>query len=409
MRKRILDCNIQQMYVFENRRKIFPIDSRYRFVLLTLRNTQGPDRFRAGIYAARPNLRQADGTKAKDEFAAGFYLHNLRSLETKETEGQKFHTLSKEMIRRISPDTYQIPEVGGKRLAVLAKMSGGDTLGTESEAGWNVAFSRGFDSTTDSDLFREGAKGWPVLEGRNIHQFNHAFAATVFTTSMQAGLKRERGKRAYRKAARDFYHSFRLAFRNISSPTNMRTNIASIIPPQCFFTYSLRALVLTRNEYLEFGNDYNRRVAYLCGILNSMTFDFAVRSQLQVNTSTVINNISLPGDLHCNEITEIAGRLSVGTDEFEGFAESLRVENVRLKPPERIHATAKLDALVAHAYGLTREEYDTVLDSFKFTENTDLMEAETADFSDNRVLRQFYGEVRKLAPRYFDEIAGGPA
>ena len=292
---------------------------------------------------------------------------------------------------------------------MLAKMSGGNTLGTESEDGWSVAFSRGFDRTNDSDLFKEGGKGWPVLEGRNFHQFNHAFSAAVFTTSMRAGLQREKRKRVYRTASREFYHSFRLIFRNIARSTDTRTIISSIIPPRCFFTNALRAMVLTRNGYPEYGNDYNRRIAYLCGILNSLTFDFAVRSKLQVNTSTVINNISLPSDLHRSEITEIAGRLSVGTDEFEGFAESLRVDNVPLTPPERIRAAAKLDALVAHAYGLTRKEYATILDSFKFSENPDLLEAESADFNNNQVLRQFYGEVRKLAPRYFDEVAGGQA
>ncbi len=384
MREMILSFDIRQMYVFENRRKIFPIDSRYRFVLLTMRNTDGPDSFRAG-----------------------FYLHDLRSLETEETEGGKFHTLSKEMIRRLSPDTLQIPEIGGRQLAVLAKMSSGNTLGGESEDGWSVALSSGFGKTNDSDLFKEGGKDWPVLEGRNIHQFNHAFSAAVFTTLMRAGLQREKRKRVYRTASREFYHSFRLAFRDISGPTNMRSIIASIVPPRRFHTCSIRSVVLTRRGIFEYGNDYNRMTAYLCGIFNSMPFDFAARSKLQMHTSTIIRNISMPDSLHRDEIVKLAAMLSVGSDEFEGFAESLRAENVPLTPPERIRATARLDALVAHAYGLTREEYGIVLDSFKFTENPELLEAESADFNDNVVLRQFYGKVRKLAPGYFDEIAGG--
>lgn len=73
---------------------------------------------------------------------------------------------------------------------------------------------------------------------------------------------------------------------------------------------------------------------------------------------------------------------------------------------ERIHATAKLDALVAHAYGLARDEYQTILDSFKFDENPTLLETESADFNDNKTLRQFYGEVRRLAPQYHDYISG---
>ena len=137
-----------------------------------------------------------------------------------------------------------------------------------------------------------------------------------------------------------------------------------------------------------------------------MTFDFIARSKTQTDTPAVIRHLPTPNKSH-DEVVKIAARLSVGFDEFEGFAESLRVANVSLTPPERIHTTARLDALVAHAYGLTREEYQIVLDSFKFTENPALLEAESADLNDNKTLRQFYGEVRKLAPGYYDDIAGG--
>ena len=383
MREKILDMDIRQMYVFENRRKIFPITSQYRFLLLTMRNAEGPDSFRVG-----------------------FYLHDLRSLETEETEGGKFHTLSKEMVRSLSPDALRIPEVGGDLLAVLARMSGNCTLGTESEDGWNVALSRGFDRANDAGLLRDDRRGWPVLEGKYIHQFNHAFARPGFTASMSAGLQREKRKRVYGNESRKFYHSFRLAFRNIARSTDTRTIIAAIIPPQRFHTDAMRSVVLTRNGRLETGNHYNRQTAYLCGLLNSMPFDFVSRSKVQMNVAPVIKTISVPGMLHRDEIAELAAKLSVGTDEFEEFAESLRIDNVPLTPPERIRAAARLDALVAHAYGLTAGEYHTVLESFKFAENLDLLEAEHADFGDNKVLRQFYGEVRKLAPQYYGEIAG---
>ena len=384
MREQILDSDVRQMYVFENRKKIFPIDSRYRFVLLTIRNLPGGD-----------------------DIPSGFYLHNLSSLETKDAEKEKFHTISKRMIRDLSPDDLHIPEVDGKILAVLARMSACGTLEMGLGDDWSVALSRGFDKTNDAGLLADGGKGWPVLEGNNIHQFNHAFARPIFTTPMSAGLQREEHKRAYKNDSRKFYHSFRLVFRDISSSTNMRTTIAAIIPPQRFHTYSMRSVVLTRNGRLETSDDYNKQIAYLCGILNSMPFDFVSRSKVQMHVSTVIKTISIPNRQHYDDVVELSAKLVLGPDEFEGFAESLRMENVFLAPSERIRTTAKLDALVAHAYGLTKKEYETILKSFKFLENSDLLTAQSADFNDNKVLRQFYGEVRKLAPTYYDEIAGG--
>ena len=138
-----------QIYVFENRKKIFPIDSRYRFVLLTLRNAAGPD-----------------------TFDAGFYLHNLQSLYKSGTEADKFHTLSKKIIRKISPDRLHIPEIGGSYLKVVVKMSDGKTLSSESKYGWSVALSSGFHGAKDADLFNDEGRGWLVLQGKNIHQFN---------------------------------------------------------------------------------------------------------------------------------------------------------------------------------------------------------------------------------------------
>ena len=381
MRKRILDLDIQQLYVFENRKKIFPIDSRYRFLLLSVRN--------------RPGL---------DTFQAGFYLHHLSSLETDETEREKFYAMSKQTIRKTSPDTLQIPEVEDSEFDILNSLSSNESLTSESDDGWEVAFSRGFDKTNDVHLLKESGVGWPVLEGGNIHQFNHDFAKPMFTADISTGLRREENSRVYKNSCRNFYHSFRLAFRDISSSTNMRSIIASIIPPQRFFTCSLRVIVLTRNGNFEHGNEYNKKTAYLCGILNSMTFDFVARSKLQMHTMVVIKALPIPDRTHHDDIATLAAKLSVGSDEFEGFAESMRVENMPLTPYERIHATARLDALVAHAYHLSKEEYKTILKSFKFEENPALLEADTADFNDNKTLRAFYGEVRKLAPGYYDSL-----
>ena len=382
IRQHILNTDIQQIYVFENRKKIFPIDSRYRFLLLTMRNADGPDTFKAG-----------------------FYLHDMQSLESGHTEKEKFHVLSKKLIQKIFPNMHIIPEVSLQHLDILAKISNGKTMNTASDTGWNAEMTSGFQRTSDANLFKDKGRGWPVLEGKNIHQFNHAFARPEFVASMSAGLNREKKKRVYKNKHREFYHSFRLAFRDIASPTNMRTIIAAIIPPQKFHTHSMMSIFLTRSGRFEQNNDYNKHMVYLCGVLNSMTFDFAARSRIQMHTSTIINTIPFPDtSLYYHEIVDLAAKLSVGSDEFEGFAESLRVENVQLSPSERIHVTANLDAFVAHAYGLTLDEYHIILDSFKFDENATLLEAEHADFNDNRTLRQFYGEVRRLAPKYFKDI-----
>ena len=53
---------------------------------------------------------------------------------------------------------------------------------------------------------------------------------------------------------------------------------------------------------------------------------------------------------------------------------------------------------------MTRDEYRMVLDSFKFDEDSSLREAKDADWSDNKVLKKFYGEVRKAAMQHFEKL-----
>lgn len=60
---------------------------------------------------------------------------------------------------------------------------------------------------------------------------------------------------------------------------------------------------------------------------------------------------------------------------------------------------------MAHAYGLSKDEYQTVLDSFKFDE--DSLDVEAVDWSDNKTLKKFYGGVRRAAMDHFEAIAGG--
>ncbi len=397
MRRHLLDGEIMSAYVFENRLEIFPIDSRSRFVLLTARDSPGPD-----------------------EFPAAFYLHNLSSLKGN-TEREKFTMCSKRRIRKISPNDFAIPEVSQEIAKLLEKLSAYGSISSGLEDGWDVVLSRGFDVTNDASLFREDGAGWPVLKGKNMHQFNPSFVPPDFTAEPSAGLERLGKKRAYRGRCADFHESSMIVFRNIARSTDTRTVIAAIIPPHAFYDHSLSIMLLYRDHAVVLNREYHKKTAYLIGILNSTTFDFVSRSRIATNVASIIKNLPIPD---CSEfdgdIADSAARLNVGINwgmkqrqhrqlrpsAFEAFADSLGIENKPLSSAERIDVTAHLDALVAHAYGLSRAEYEIVLDSFKFGEDPSLRDAETAYWSDSRSLQKFYGEVRRASLSQFDEIAG---
>ncbi len=386
IRKEILfNKDIQQLYVFENKKKIFDIDSRYRFMLLTLKGSKTK--------------------RNRNEFPVGFYLHHLSSLVDPIREKEKFGTHSKAKIQKMFPETLIIPESSGVVMDILIKMYKHPKLTDAlSKDGMSISFSSGFQRTNDSDLFQEDGKGWPIHEGKTIHQYNHTWSKPAFTAQSRAGLERE-NKPKYAGKHRVFYNSYRLVFRDVSSPTNMRTVITTVIPPKTFHTHSLASILLSRNTDLILGTSYLLNVLYLCGVMNSTSFDFIVRQIIQMHVITIIKTIPIPLLKYKQEITNLTTKLIVGGhSDFAELAEKIRIPNIQLTITERIETTARLDVIVAKAYGLDKQEYKTILESFKsFKENPDLCNQKEIVW-DNSNLKEFYGEMRKKALEIFDDV-----
>ena len=381
IRKNLLKRNIMSLYVFENKYKIFQILSSIRFVLLSMRNMKGAD-----------------------EFLGGFYLHRIESLQNKERETEKFGTISKQLIWKMSPDTCVIPEVIGERLKILATMCEGNNLEFGLGKGWKVLLSRGFDRTNDANLLLEDGKGWPVHEGKTIHQYNHIWDRPEFTADMRDGLERMSRVKKFTKKHREVHDSFRLVFRDIARSTDIRTIISTIIPPHTFHTYSLRSIILTYDSKIMLDSEYLKNIAYLCGILNSTSFDFVARASAQLHISTIIQSFPIPKHDYKDKIVKLAASLMVGSQEFEGFADVVGIENKKLSPAERIEHTAEIDALVAYSYNLTKEQYKVVIDSFKaFKANPNLYDLKYIVWDSNN-LKGFYGEMASVALQYYDRL-----
>ncbi len=308
MRKAILDRSILSLYVFENREKIFPIHTRKRFVLLTVQNSKGPD-----------------------EFPAGFYLHKLASLNNKKLEKEKFGILSRNDIMEMSPQKFIIPEVVGNDRQILQRLYAFYTFGDDLEDGWSVKMIRGFDKTGSASLQKEGGNGWPVYEVTTINQYTHLWSPHKFVADSRKGLQRMSKVKALDGRHVDFYDGYQLVFRQITGATNTRTCVAGIIPPHTFTTNSLRSLVFYCNDIILVNN--MNKMAFVCGVLNSLTFDFTARAQVRENLSSVIPSLPFPPNTYEKQISHLVAKMVVGTPEFEAFAESMRVPNVTAPPP----------------------------------------------------------------------------
>ena len=397
MRRYVLDRDIRQIYVFENKQKIFPIHRQFRFALLTLRDSHG-----------------------SDSFDTAFYVRNTLSLTGRDkSEQKKFTHSSKKLIRLVSPSDFLVPEVRYSLLQLLAKLHGPRLLRGDMGGGWSLKRTSGLNMGTDADLFRKDRHGWPLLMGRNIHQYSHAFDMPDYAVEPASGLERLGQKGVYMDSCKKYHDEYMLLFRNTAAPTNVRSIIASIVPPHTFHADSINSFVVYRShDKVATGREYHEKIAYLAGIMNSLTFDFIARSKLQLNVKTIIDSMPLPPISGRDfQISKLATALTVDattikrrsktSSPFDPFASSLKTDVRCLTPAEKIDITAQLDAMVAHAYGLTGREYKTILNTFDFTDNYSIRGDGDLNWTDYNVLRRFYGDVRQSALEFYDKITTG--
>ncbi|MEM1622489.1 MAG: hypothetical protein QXJ30_11380, partial [Metallosphaera sp.] len=81
----------------------------------------------------------------------------------------------------------------------------------------------------------------------------------------------------------------------------------------------------------------------------------------------------------------------------------------KISMKERVDLTAELNAIVAKLYGLTRDELDYVIKTFKFKENPTLYQMDDPNQEikwDKKLMWQFNGEVAKRILSYFDSLGG---
>ena len=386
IRKHMLEKNILSMYMFENRKNIFKnVDSRYRFLLLTIQNNTG-----------------------KDKFQVGFYLHYLDSLYDKTKEKKKIYAISKETIKKTSPSNYVILQIQDSiLLKIFENLLENDLLlldnfGIE----YNGKLVSEFHKTNDSKLLLENKNGWLLLEGKFMHQYTQKWLRPKFVINRQDGLKRLESTKAFLGKSKEIHDSYRLVFRDIADPTNVRSCISTIISPHTFHTHSLHSIVFSKNGKIIFGSEYNKKIAYLCGILNSLMFDFIVRSNAQSNLTKIIFKLPFPRPKHEKQITNLVTKLLVGTPEFAGFADSFHIPNKKLTLAERIKTTAEIDALVADSYDLTVPEYETIIDTFNlFERNPDLCEMDIEiNKANEKHINEFYGEMADTALKLYKEM-----
>jgi hypothetical protein len=227
--------------------------------------------------------------------------------------------------------------------------------------------------TQQKSYFRHN-EGVPVWKGASFDQCNphgreiagHADWEEVFSF-LQAKRERSRTFRdhfgsAHLKDPKTHpIHRARIAFRDVTNRTNSRTVLACLIPP--------RTPLTNKAPYLVFPDQDEQLQAYALGVLNSVPFDWQARRIVETNLNFfILNFIAFPPDESgLTPIAERAAALSCIHEGYAAFAKAVGVGIGSLSLEQRTQCRAEIDALVAHAYGLTAGDLAYMFTDFPST------------------------------------------
>jgi hypothetical protein len=405
--------SLASLYDFENQ-GIFPaVDSRYKFCLLTM---SGPD---------RPVEEGAE------------FVFFARAVSDLADQNRRFR-LTAQDLHLLNPNTRTCPTFRTRRDAEIVKTIYATIpvlLDRSRGSSWDAALTRMFDMTNDSALFltRDQLEGshWklngnvfkrgddlslPLYEGKMLDLFDHRAAHVVtsetaivrqgqsleLTSTEHADPKVvpiprywiEAGHVAEKIGHRNSSHAL-LAIRKVTSPTNERTVIATLLPIAGVGD-SAQVLFAARDA-----------VAYvfLAACMSSFALDFVARNkvgginlnffiieQLPVPALGAIKDYA-PWDLRCSVQQWFAPRLAelyctavdmVPLAHELGFSEApFRWDDTR-----RQLIRAEVDAAFFHLYGFAQDEVRYAMDTFPIIRRKD--EQAYAEYRTQRLILERY-------------------
>jgi hypothetical protein len=367
-------AQVERFYAFENRRKVFPIDSRYKFVSLVFRK----------------------GEPEADGFEGAFMRHDLAELDATaryREPGQEnvkpfaapwIVSIRRRELERLSPGTLAFLEYRNPRdREILLKMYGYDAegnpvnprplLGDQGPGTWNARFYTEFHMTNDRDLWTDPRTGklynprqilgpipgtpdrppysdpaawpeirermaekgfWPLYEGKHIEQFLVDIRPIERWVSLEACQK---------KYGRLPDPGPKLVFRDIARNTDERTCIAAVLPERSCAGNSLP--IITGDLPPD----------SMAAVLNALTFDFSVRLRTvgtHLNFTYVERFAVLPQNM--------TRSLPTLPTESVAATEASHIGDL----PESWDRIWLVNRAVAEAYGLTPDDFGYILSTF---------------------------------------------
>jgi hypothetical protein len=356
------------LYGFENRRKIFQIDSRFKFVVTVV--TKGQPTPVTPLQAA------------------------FMRLDTGELAAPLAHTLpvTAAQVRRFSPNTLSFMELRSpKDLAVAQKLYGDHPLLGD----LGLSYNREFDMTNDAKLWKDGSRaklvaagllapledtrdirvrfrlwkaGWmPLMEGKHFWQFNPYYLGNDTENGLKKFLDGQKfmSRDALRQVAEDNWQKTKDKAEKNDEPFDQTVlDFMPWVTPRMGFrtvtsSRNYRAFVLSSFHSGPHGNSIgdihlhgDKDHYFLGAVLNSFCLDWLMRRKISVNVNLFFV-LTLP-------LPRASAQLRDGIHQRSASLHGLEEVPVT-SPRDRFRLRVELDALVAHLFNVAPEELSHIL------------------------------------------------
>jgi len=381
------------LYDFENKSPIFPdVHRSLKFCVLLFGGSQ----------------LQSDSV----DFV--FFARKIEELKDK----NRHIALSTDDFKLLNPNTHTCPVFRSSRDAELTKTIYRrvpvlvDRNREEGGNPWGIKFFTMFHQTNDAELFqvseqlkaakfksdgvlwKKGKKIFlPLYEAKMIQAYDHRAASVILnpenwfrqgqpdSTSLVAHQNPEFSvsprwwgdKDVIEKTLGDSIPPALLAFKNVTSPTNQRTMIASFIPT---------VGVINSAPLIRFGEEINPTLqCCLLANLNAFVLDYVARQKIgnvNLNFFLVEQFPMFPPDFYAdrcpwdnrqtleNWISNRVLKLTCTSNDMKPLAKAAQFDPPihKWNPPERLDLQAQLDAAYFLLYGIQRDDLEYILSTF---------------------------------------------
>ena len=348
---------LYELFMFSNRKKIFSIDSREEFSV---------------IYLTKGNNRTISVALGLDDYHQMINCNKVK--------------LSYDELCIINPETGMLPSVkNDQELVFLIDLS--KRFSTFGEIYKECHYGRLVHLTNHSKDIRKKRDDdvLPIYEGKFIEIYTGKYATFKDMTEKEKYKNKASAreidnpqgneypearfyirKEAWEKMSRGFDKTYVVAWRSLTSATNRRTMISTILPliPTC---QSIQLLQL---------NDI-RQLLHIVALFNSIVFDYIVRLKMVGLdlTQTIIKQLPVPQINQYEEVFLFKGIETTMSEHIISRLRFLYIDDERIKKifeeyncydinKDRKEVISEIDCLVGHLYGLSKTALADIANSF---------------------------------------------